>query len=116
MPRAPHKWTVQEDRILLQGVSRQGASRPTLYRLIDKLTSANATTEGKTGKPVDWNMIAQSFSNRTNKDCRKRWLKIDLRWNCGIWEAEEDNLLQKAVERHGKKYELSMDSDVKLTI
>lgn len=31
-------------------------------------------------------------------------LKIDERWNRGVWEAEEDNLLQKAVEHHGKKY------------
>ncbi|KAL8920902.1 MAG: hypothetical protein Q9172_004289 [Xanthocarpia lactea] len=85
MPRTPRKWTQQEDQNLFLGVSLQ---------------------HRETGKHVDWNIIAQSFSDRTNKDCRKRWLKIDQRWHRGNWEPDEDELLQKAVKYHGKRWSL----------
>ncbi|KAI4282741.1 MAG: hypothetical protein L6R38_002700 [Xanthoria sp. 2 TBL-2021] len=85
MPRTPRKWTPREDEQLLRGVLMQ---------------------DGGIGKPVDWSILAQSFANRTNRDCRKRWLKIDKKWNRGAWEAEEDEILLKAVERHEKKWSL----------
>ncbi|KAK1731506.1 uncharacterized protein BDZ83DRAFT_787187, partial [Colletotrichum acutatum] len=73
-------WTSQEDDILkreVQGKMRQG------------------------GSVQNWNDIAMSLPGRTNKDCRKRWAKIQVDIRKGAWTQEEDERLQKAVLQLG---------------
>ncbi|KAG7084149.1 hypothetical protein JMJ78_0009588 [Colletotrichum scovillei] len=76
-------WTSQEDDILkreVQGKIRQG------------------------GSVQNWNDIAMSLPGRTNKDCRKRWAKIQVDIRKGAWTQEEDERLQKAVLQLGCKW------------
>jgi hypothetical protein len=55
------------------------------------------------GSSNDWNAVAAKLPRRTNKDCRKRWLKICKSVNKGLWSGEEDEMLLKAMEKHGQK-------------
>lgn len=110
MPRTPRKWTPREDEQLLRGVLMQGTWNGERFQKEQEANSTFAFVDGGIGKPVDWSILAQSFANRTNRDCRKRWLKIDKKWNRGAWEAEEDEILLKAVERHEKKYDTTFVS------
>ncbi|KAL0779162.1 hypothetical protein CaCOL14_003646 [Colletotrichum acutatum] len=45
-----------------------------------------------------------SLPGRTNKDCRKRWAKIQVDIRKGAWTQEEDERLQKAVLQLGCKW------------
>jgi hypothetical protein len=54
-------------------------------------------------KSVDWVEIAQGLPNRNNKDCRKRWLKIDDKWERGSWSEDEDQRLVRAFNQFGNK-------------
>ena len=47
------------------------------------------------------------MTDRSNKDCRKRWQKIDAKWNSGAWTSNEDENLRQAVVRHGTRYKHS---------
>lgn len=52
----------------------------------------------------DWNRIAAKLPERTNKDCRKRWVnKVCGSLKKGPWEADEDQRLRNAVGLHGEK-------------
>ncbi|KAF2665799.1 hypothetical protein BT63DRAFT_459376 [Microthyrium microscopicum] len=63
----------------------------------------------KSGSSVDWRKVAQGLANRSNKDCRKRWLKIDTKWNTGQWSKAEDEQLKKAVELHQARWKQVSD-------
>jgi Myb-like DNA-binding domain len=52
----------------------------------------------------NWNLIASELPERTNKDCRKRWIKIGREVNKGPWSKEEDDRLRNSVEQHGTWY------------
>jgi hypothetical protein len=60
--------------------------------------------EEKNGKAFNWNEVAVLLPGRTNKDCRKRWSKVQAGINKGAWTRLEDERLQKAVEKQGTKY------------
>ncbi|KAL9079840.1 MAG: hypothetical protein Q9157_001296 [Trypethelium eluteriae] len=75
-------WTSQEDDILKNGVRIQLREDGTVQ---------------------NWNDIAASLPDRTNKDCRKRWSKIQLDIRKGAWTREEDERLKQAVEQLGFK-------------
>ncbi|KAF2229729.1 hypothetical protein EV356DRAFT_510189 [Viridothelium virens] len=76
-------WTSQEDDILKNGVRIQLREDGTVQ---------------------NWNDIAASLPDRTNKDCRKRWSKIQLDIRKGAWTREEDERLKQAVEQLGFKW------------
>ncbi|KAF2836621.1 hypothetical protein M501DRAFT_939774 [Patellaria atrata CBS 101060] len=85
MPKAPKKWTAEEDRILHQEV----------------------IAAGEDGRPRSWTAIAACLPNRTNKDCRKRWcnhLVGGLRK--GPWSDDEDERLRNSIQKHGQQWPL----------
>ena len=51
----------------------------------------------------NWNDIAVLLPGRTNKDCRKRWSKVQLDIRKGAWTRDEDGRLQQAVQQLGFK-------------
>lgn len=51
--------------------------------------------------PINWSAVSAAFVDRSNKDCRKRWQKIDTRWNSGAWTESEDEKLRSGVLRDG---------------
>lgn len=103
MPRTPRRWTDQEDQVLLQGVASQGGPELRSEAVGQKRTDRIVERSG--AHSMDWNVISRDLQTRTNKDCRKRWLKIVQSRNRGLWDVEEENLLQKAVEQYGKRYD-----------
>jgi hypothetical protein len=61
------------------------------------------------GSSVDWRKVSAALPNRNNKDCRKRWLKIDATWRQGQWSKPEDIALKKAFAIHGSKWKAVSD-------
>lgn len=53
------------------------------------------------GSLKNWNAIAAKLPGRTNKDCRKRWHKIEPNIRKGAWTAAEHTRLQEAVDLFG---------------
>lgn len=49
-------------------------------------------------------MIATKLPGRTNKDCRKRWLKVCKDVNKGVWTADEDERLRQGIETYGQRF------------
>ncbi|KAL1798234.1 hypothetical protein ACET3X_002271 [Alternaria dauci] len=78
-------WTDEEDEVLRARVQLQ---------------------EARNGKAFNWNEVADLLPGRTNKDCRKRWSKVQAGINKGAWTRVEDERLQKAVEKQGAKWAL----------
>jgi hypothetical protein len=58
--------------------------------------------EQKNDKAFNWNEVAVLLPGRTNKECPKRWSKVQAGINKGAWTRVEDERLKKAVE--GAKY------------
>ncbi|KAF1961334.1 hypothetical protein CC80DRAFT_402636, partial [Byssothecium circinans] len=55
----------------------------------------------------DWNCIAANFTERSNKDCRKRWVnRVSGGLKKGLWSEEEDGKLREAVQRLGQRWTL----------
>lgn len=69
-------------------------------RLRLKLT---AMLRHEDGSVQNWNDIAVLLPGRTNKDCRKRWAKVQLDIRKGAWTQDEDERLQQAVQQVGFK-------------
>ncbi|EMR71505.1 putative myb transcription protein [Eutypa lata UCREL1] len=83
--RAPKRWTEEEDKILWEETRKQS----------------------KSGNVKDWNRIAAKLPNRTNKDCRKRWVNtLSGSLKKGAWSEDEDERLIAAVNSHGQKWTL----------
>ncbi|KAF2676489.1 hypothetical protein K458DRAFT_492448 [Lentithecium fluviatile CBS 122367] len=59
--------------------------------------------------PIDWNAVSAALVDRSNKDCRKRWQKIDTRWSSGAWTAAEDQKLHEAVMQSGERWVVVSD-------
>ncbi|KAJ6092573.1 hypothetical protein N7486_007862 [Penicillium sp. IBT 16267x] len=82
--RARNYWTAEEDQILRE----------------------EATLQVNTiGNVKNWSIIATKLESRTNKDCRKRWSKLQTNVNKGVWSADEDHRLRRAVEQRGLSYD-----------
>ncbi|KAI2627829.1 hypothetical protein GGR54DRAFT_434621 [Hypoxylon sp. NC1633] len=75
------KWTLAEDTVL-----------------------RNEAQSFKEDETVSWTQIARSLPGRSNKDCRKRWHKINGRQHRGTWSEAEDTKLRQAVERLGTRW------------
>ena len=56
------------------------------------------------GRLKDWHRIAATIPGRNNKDCRKRWCKINGETKKGLWDPDEDDRLQAGVHMHGFRY------------
>ncbi|KKA22032.1 hypothetical protein T310_3922 [Rasamsonia emersonii CBS 393.64] len=84
-PRAMNRWTKEEDKKLRQQVLKYRAS--------------NAPDQS-----IPWRKIAQLLPGRSNKDCRKRWCKIDDRWKRGPWQPDEERRLKDAVSEIGRAW------------
>ncbi|MCJ1269494.1 hypothetical protein MMC22_009386 [Lobaria immixta] len=76
-------WTSPEDDILRNGVQIQC---------------------NESGSVHNWNDIAVFLPGRTNKDCRKRWSKVQLDIRKGAWTRDEDKRLRQAVQQLGFKW------------
>ncbi|KFY90137.1 hypothetical protein V500_05275 [Pseudogymnoascus sp. VKM F-4518 (FW-2643)] len=53
-----------------------------------------------------WNQVALNLPKRTNKDCRKRWMKLGAHLKKGSWTNEEDQQLKIAVDKVGCNWTL----------
>ena len=114
MPPARERrwWTSEEDEILKNGVHTQ-CKLPTYFfkvfaqgpRSISTLCGLKLTIVSltKDGSVQNWNDIAVLLPGRTNKDCRKRWSKIQEDIRKGAWTRDEDERLQQAVQQFGSK-------------
>jgi hypothetical protein len=91
-PLARRKWLPSEDDHLREQVKRYREYQHSFSLVPDFIQEMG-------GKPVDWTKVARGLSNRNNKDCRKRWLKIDDRWGQGSWAPDEDDRLRAAVRQ-----------------
>ena len=65
-----------------------------------KLMSISCNEDGNV---QDWSDIAVLLPGRTNKNCRKRWSKIQVDIRKGTWTRDEDERLQQAVQQIGAK-------------
>ncbi|KAG4435202.1 hypothetical protein IFR05_009310 [Cadophora sp. M221] len=80
--RERRKWMAEEDEILRREVSLQV----------------------EIGQLKQWNLVAAELPGRTNKDCRKRWAKLDNNVKKGAWSTSEDEKLHAAVQELGCKW------------
>lgn len=67
--------------------------------------------EGASAESVNWVAIAQLYKDRSNKDCRNRWMKIKSQWRRGAWTEDEDRRLTQAVKVHGSRYAKNRKTD-----
>ncbi|KAF9058386.1 Homeodomain-like protein, partial [Rhodocollybia butyracea] len=77
-------WTEEEDRLLVEAVKKAPGDK----------------------NPSNWRIIEAYVPNRSNKDCRKRWFsKLGSKHGGrGLWRPEEDEILLRAIEKHGLKW------------
>ncbi|KAI9667685.1 MAG: hypothetical protein M1821_000502 [Bathelium mastoideum] len=98
-------WTSQEDEVLKNGVRTQGnLLQPALPQGGRTLTMIICEIVHEEGTVQNWNDIAALLPHRTNKDCRKRWSKIQLDIRKGAWTRNEDERLKHAVQQLGFKW------------
>ncbi|THV07251.1 hypothetical protein K435DRAFT_643570, partial [Dendrothele bispora CBS 962.96] len=84
--RQRRSWTAEEDRLLRDAVDKEDPGNP---------------------NPSRWHAIAKHVPNRTNKDCRKRWVSnIASDVSKGGWSTEEDERLSVAIEKYGTRWSL----------
>ncbi|OGM51025.1 hypothetical protein ABOM_000257, partial [Aspergillus bombycis] len=91
--RSPIRWTAQEDGILFKTV------HACTIRGEDQSPPSDPKKTRK--DTIAWKLVAQSLPERTNRDCRKRWFKIDRRWVQGPWAPDEETRLREAVAIYG---------------
>ncbi|MCJ1385153.1 hypothetical protein MMC17_008272 [Xylographa soralifera] len=82
LARVPRKWTPVEDTLLQDKVEQCRQS----------------------GKATCWGDIAAAFQDRTNNDCRKRWVKMDEKWKRGVWDSREEEQLRQGVQAFGHRW------------
>ncbi|KAK0760522.1 hypothetical protein N5P37_006716 [Trichoderma harzianum] len=80
--RQSGRWTNAEDEILIRKVRAQEVL----------------------GQPRDWSSIAAIISGRSNKDCRKRWVRLNGCIKKGEWSSSEDTQLRDAFEQFGSRW------------
>ncbi|KAI9784350.1 MAG: hypothetical protein M1839_002411 [Geoglossum umbratile] len=76
----PRKWSSAEDRFLREEVEKFASSS------------------------IGWSSIARGLKNRTGKDCRKRWAKIDGKWRKGTWDSREEESLRQGAREYGCRH------------
>lgn len=77
------RWTSSEDNLLRSAVAKQGPA------------------------DIDWLLVANHLPNRTNKDCRKRWVYyLSSAPKKGRWSEDEDARLLAGVSQHGYRWAL----------
>jgi hypothetical protein len=91
------RWTSDEDDVLREQVH--------LYCMCTDVPPCHDTDYSKASYnvPIDWNAVSATLVDRSNKDCRKRWQKIDTRWSSGAWTKDEDKKLHEAVVQSGER-------------
>lgn len=91
------KWTGREDEVLINAVSKYSSSMiPSSY----SLTSHRCIPAA--GEKINWIKIAELIEGRSNKACRKRWIhSLNPTLRKGRWTLQEDELLLKAIRKHG---------------
>jgi len=62
--------------------------------------------EKNSGTPISWNWVSKDIVSRSNKDCRKRWVKLTTAQNRGGWGVAEDQNLIEGVQIYGNKWTL----------
>ncbi|OPB44764.1 hypothetical protein A0O28_0089020 [Trichoderma guizhouense] len=80
--RQSGRWTNAEDEILIRKVRAQEVL----------------------GQPRDWSSIAAIITGRSNKDCRKRWVRLNGCIKKGEWSPSEDTQLRDAFEQFGARW------------
>ncbi|KIY71958.1 hypothetical protein CYLTODRAFT_78651 [Cylindrobasidium torrendii FP15055 ss-10] len=84
--RERRAWTAEEDQQLRDAVAKE---------------------DPNTQNPSKWHAIAKHVSERTNKDCRKRWFaKMASDVVKGGWAPDEDERLVSAIDRHGTRWSI----------
>lgn len=78
-PSKKSKWTPEEDRMLIESVTKHGMS--------------------------NWSLVATEVSGRTGKQCRERWTnQLCPSLNKDNWTAQEDQILLKQQQLHGNMW------------
>ncbi|KAM5346096.1 hypothetical protein ACJ41O_009101 [Fusarium nematophilum] len=106
--RQPNRWTEDEDAILYQETIKQGTYLGrNFHQSPASMFHSDAFWHCQTslGSVKDWHRIAAKLPNRTNKDCRKRWVnKVRGGLRSGPWSEAEDQKLREAVEKYGQRF------------
>jgi RecB family exonuclease len=92
------KWMAEEDEILRREVLLQGRNN---HAASNHHSYSHSPVE--IGQLKQWNLVAAELPGRTNKDCRKRWAKLDNNVKKGAWSTSEDEKLHAAVQELGCK-------------
>jgi len=92
------KWMAEEDEILRREVLLQGRNN---HAASNHHSYSHSPVE--IGQLKQWNLVAAELPGRTNKDCRKRWAKLDNNVKKGAWSMSEDEKLHAAVQELGCK-------------
>ncbi|KAK7463420.1 hypothetical protein VKT23_006773 [Stygiomarasmius scandens] len=84
--RQRRSWSTEEDQLLRDAVEKEDPGNP---------------------NPSRWHAIAKHVPDRTNKDCRKRWVSnIASDVAKGGWTTEEDEKLTSAIEKYGTRWSM----------
>lgn len=96
--RARRPWTPEEDTLLTHHFELNSKTQFHIFN-----PQYDLTLVVNVGKHKLWNQVALNIPKRTNKDCRKRWMKLGAHLKKGSWTNEEDQQLQNAVDKVGCK-------------
>lgn len=85
--------------------SPPAASAPTnFWTEAEDCVLRQAVAEQPHGATTGWHEVAAQLPDRSNKDCRKRWVYALLpSLNKGGWTEEENRLLREGVQTHGTR-------------
>lgn len=93
------KWTAAEDEVLINAVNSYGQFT---YPCLALSTSIVLICTSAPGEKINWIKIAELIDGRSNKACRKRWIhSLNPTLRKGRWTLQEDELLLKAIRKHG---------------
>ncbi|KAJ4470432.1 Homeodomain-like protein [Lentinula aciculospora] len=86
LARQRRAWSSEEDQQLIEAVKR----------------------DLKSHKPLNWCIISEHVPNRSNKDCRKRWMSThsgaEVKITKGAWSEAEDDQLRAGVQTFGPRW------------
>lgn len=102
--RVRRRWTAEEDEQLRKEAEFQRMALFEHLLGLDQLFANQNANQVMQGSLSDWNRIAATLPGRTNKDCRKRWLKVHKSLKRGAWHGEEDERLRRGIRLHGFKW------------
>jgi hypothetical protein len=99
MKKAARRWTEGEDQILRKAVAEYSE-----YHAHASSSYCMVLTSTEEGDSVVWHEVASNFTDRNNKDCRKRWVyTLAPSIKKGAWDDAEDSLLLRGIKEHGYK-------------